>query len=487
MIADQQVIYLFSLVRAKKMTIKAAAAKAAMCESSAHKYLRLNKLPSEFKKPPRPSRRPDAFAGVWSECVRFLEADPRLEAKALFEYLLDKYPDQFNPKQLRTFQRRVRDWKARRPKEVFFEQVYQAGERAQSDFTCMNHLGITIQGVPFPHLLYHFVLAYSNWESVMVCESESFASLRAGFQKAVYELGGVPRMHQTDSMSCAVKNRASSGADVFTDDYKELMAYFGVEPRRTQPRRPNENGKVEQRHYRLKRAAENALTLRGYRDFDSLGDYKRFLTKIVTRLNACHQSELDQERAKLGALPVRRLDSCERLWVRVTRGSTILVKKNRYSVPSTLIGQRVEVRLYVQRIEVWYAQTLREQMPRLYGDGRHSIHYLHVIRDLVRKPGAFAGYRYRADLFPTRIFRMTYDALKAAHPVGLAADKVYLKVLELAAKESESGVEAALTRLLADKLPITLEAVQATLNASDRSATGINLARYDGLLVEQVQ
>ena len=469
------------------MTIKAAAAKAAMCESSAHKYLRLNKLPSAHKRPPRRSCRPDVFAGVWSECIQFLEADPKLEAKALFEYLLDKYPDQFKPTQLRTFQRRVRAWRAQQPKEVFFEQVYQPGDRAQSDFTCMNHLGITIQGVPFPHLLYHFVLAYSNWESVMVCESESFASLRAGFEKAVYELGGVPRMHQTDSMSCAVKRRGNSEADVFTDAYKELMAFFGVAPRRTQPRRPNENGKVEQRHYRLKRAMENALTLRGYRDFDSLGDYKRFLAKIVARLNACHQSELDQERATLGALPVQRLDCCERLWVRVTRGSTILVKKNRYSVPSTLIGQRVEVRLYVQRIEVWHAQALREQMPRLYGDGRHSIHYLHVIRDLVRKPGAFAGYRYRADLFPTHIFRRAYDALKAAHRVGLAADKVYLRVLELAAKESESGVEAALTRLLAEQMPITLDAVQTSLNASDASATGVSLARYDGLLAEQVQ
>lgn len=391
------------------MTIKAAAAKAAMSESSAHKYLRSNELPSAFKKPPKPSRRADAFAEVGSECVRFLEPDPKLEAKALIEFLLDKYPDQFKPTQLRTFQRRVRDWKARQPKEVFFEQVYQPGERAQSDFTCMNHLGITIRGVPFPHLLYHFVLAYSNWESVMVCESESFGSLSTGFHKAVYELGGVPRMHQTDSISCAVKNR---GADVFTDAYKELMAYFGVEPRRTQLRRLNENGKVERRHYRLKRAAENAPTLRGYRDFDGLGEYKRFLTKIVTRLNGCHQSELDWERAMLGAFPAQRLGSSERLWVRVTRGSTILVKKNRYSVPSTLIGQRVEVCLYIQRIEVWHAQTLREQMPRLYGEGRHSIHYLHVIRDLVRKPGAFAGYRTRADLFPTHILRMAYDALK---------------------------------------------------------------------------
>ncbi|MXW33530.1 MAG: IS21 family transposase [Rhodothermaceae bacterium] len=487
MVSDPQATYLRKLVRRKTMTIKAASAKAAMCESSAHKYLRTEKLPSELKTPPRPSRRNDAFAGVWSECVQFLEADPKMEAKALLEYLLDKYPDQFKPSQLRTFQRRVRDWKADRPKEVFFAQVYEPGDRAQSDFTCMNHLGITLQGTPFPHLLYHFVLTYSSWESVMVCESESFASLSAGFQNAVYELGGVPRLHQTDSMSCAVKNRSGNESDVFTESYKELMDFFGVVPRRTQPRRPNENGKVEQRHYRLKRAMENALTLRGSRDFDSQGDYERFLTKIVRRLNACRQSELEQERDALGALPAQRLDSFERLPVRVSCGSTILVKTNRYSVPSTLIGQRVEVRLYVDRIEVWRAQTLQEQMPRLYGEGRHSIHYLHVIRDLVRKPGAFAGYRYRADLFPSRVFRMAYDALKAAHTVALAADKVYLRVLELAANEGESGVEAALTHLLADKTPITLEAVQILLHAPESPIIHVTLESYDGLLAEEVR
>ncbi len=483
MITDQQVENVFQFRHKNKMTVKAAAAKAAMSGSTARKYLRSGKFPSELKKPPVPSRRVDVFAGVWKECVGFLEVDPTLEAKALFEYLMDTYPNQFSPKQLRTFQRRVQGWKAHRPKEVFFAQEYSPGECAQSDFTYMNSLEITIGGVRFRHLLYHFVLTYSNWESVMVCESESFVALAAGFEKAVTELGGVPQTHQTDSMSCAVKNGGGGDSEEFTGSYTALMVHYGVEPRRTHPRCPHENGKVEQSHHRLKNAVQSALTLRGDRDFERLDAYERFLGKLTSRLNAHRQSKLNEERAFFKALPLRPLDSCERRRVRVSKGSTILVKKNHYSVPSTLIGQWVEVRLYAQRIEVWSRHRLQEQMPRLCGEGAHSIHYRHVIRSLIRKPGAFAGYRYRADLFPTQTFRRAYDCLQASNLGSPQSDKAYLKFLFLAATESESGVEAALAHLLADQHPITVVAVEAYLQAPDAEAT-VDLGCYDGLLTE---
>ena len=83
-----------------------------------------------------------------------------------------------------------------------------------------------------------------------------------------------------------------------------------------------------------------------------------------------------------------------------------------YSVSSRLIGERVEVRLYAEQVEVWYAQKVVDRMPRLRGRGQHRINYRHVIDWLVRKPGAFAAYRYRDDLFPTTTFRIAYDVLR---------------------------------------------------------------------------
>ncbi len=221
------------------MTIKAAAAKAAMSESSAHKYLRSVKFPSELKEPHKPRTHrthADAFAGVWAECLRYLAGNPGLEVKTLFAYLQGKYPGQFKSGQLRTLQRRVKQWRGHQSKEIYFEQVYRPGDRSQSDFTCMNHLGITLRGEPFPHLLYHFVLAYFNWESVMICKSESFNALSAGLQRALFELRGVPRLHQTDSMSCVVRNHRGRDRGSFTERYQALMDHYGMDARRTQRR-----------------------------------------------------------------------------------------------------------------------------------------------------------------------------------------------------------------------------------------------------------
>ena len=87
---------------------------------------------------------------------------------------------------------------------MFFAQTHEPGRLAESDFTHMSELGVTIAGEAFDHLVYHFVLTYSNWEAGTVCFSESFASLREGLHNALWELGGVPRRHRTDRLTAAV-------------------------------------------------------------------------------------------------------------------------------------------------------------------------------------------------------------------------------------------------------------------------------------------
>src|SRR5690606_15796915 len=142
-----------------------------------------------------------------------------LEAKTLFEDLQRRYPAQFQDGQLRTLQRRVKQWRALEgpPKEVFFPQEHHPGELCQSDFTHMTALGVTIGGQRFEHLIYHFVLTYSNWETGTICFSESFESLSEGLQRALWQLGGVPKAHRTDRLSAAVHKDLSP--EVFTDRY----------------------------------------------------------------------------------------------------------------------------------------------------------------------------------------------------------------------------------------------------------------------------
>ncbi len=273
----------------------------------------------------------------------------------------------------------------------------------------MTNLGVTILGEPFPHLIYHFVLPYSNWETGTICFSESFESLSDGLQHALWELGGVPLCHRTDRLSTAV--RKVPNLEEFTQRYKALLNHYRIEGQKIQAGQPNENGDVEQRHHRFKRAVDQALMLRGSRDFIERRDYALFLGNLFRRANAGRRERFEEELKVLRRLPERRLDAMTRIQVSVGPSSTIRVQNNTYSVHSRLIGEQIEIRLYVEHLEVWYAQRRIDTLPRLRGEGKHRIDYRHIMDWLVRKPGAFENYRYRDDLFPTSRFRMAYDAL----------------------------------------------------------------------------
>lgn len=486
MITDQQVRTLMKLVKTEK-SLSLAAAKAGMCEKTARRYRRSGKLPSEVTPAHTWRTRADPFAQVWEEVEEMLEADGGLEGKTIFEDLQRRYPGQYSDGQLRTLQRRVKAWRALAgpEREVFFAQAHAPGALCQSDFTHMSGLGVTVEGQPFEHLIYHFVLTHSNWETGTVCFSESFESLAEGLQNALWTLGGVPAAHQSDRLTAAVTVLGSRAE--FTARYGGLLAHYGLEGRMIQTGRPNENGDVEQRHHRFKRALDQALRLRGSRDFASREEYEAFLGTLFERLNAGRRERLASEVATLRQLPLARLGSFKKLHCRVRQGSTINVERNVYSVPSRLIGECVEVRLYAEELEVWYGQKMLERIPRVRGRNGHCINYRHVIGWLVRKPGAFENYRYRADLFPTSRFRMAYDSLMQTVPAR--AHKEYLGILKLAARENETAVDEALRFLIDTEQAISMHAVEVLVHEAtalpaptDVRIDDLDLECYDALL-----
>lgn len=478
MVTDRQVKRLWKALSLGK-TLAQAADRGDMDEKTARKYRQLGLLPSEVA-PERTWRtREDPFSEVWPEVFAQLEAAPGLEAKTLFGWLQREYPGRFLDTQLRTFQRGVKRWRATegRAKEVYFSQVHHPGRLGASDFTHMDSLGVTIGGRPFGHLVYHFVLTYSNWESVTICFSESFESLSEGLQNALWELGGVPARHRTDRMSLAVNN-ATEGKE-FTGRYAGLLGYYGMEMEKIQADEPHENGDAESSHRWFKAAVDQVLLLRGSRDFESRQAYECFLREVVAGRNAGRRKRLAEEVAVLRRLPERRRESFKRLWVRVRTGSLIHVERNTYSVASRLIGERVEVRLYAEHLEVWYGQKEVERLPRLRGRNKHRVNYRHVIEWLVRKPGAFEDYRYREDLFPTSRFRMAYDNLRLAQPQRAA--KEYLEILHLAFAESETAVDEALRVLLSSDGAIRVEAVEALVRKAEEipAATEVTVEEVD--------
>lgn len=489
MVTDQQVRLLMKLSKTEK-TLSTAAAKAGMDEKTARKYRGLRRLPSKVQVEHTWRTRKDPFTKVWAELEDKLENNPGLQAKTLFDDLQRRCPGQFADGQLRTLQRRVKVWRGLNGpgKEVFFSQKHDPGVLCQSDFTHMDSLGVTIARQPFRHLIYHFVLTYSNWETGTICFSESFESLAQGLQNALWELGGVPVVHQLDRMSAAVSNL--SKRKEFTKRYEALLRHYGVEGRKIQAGKANENGDVEQRHYRFKVALDQALMLRGSRDFATSKAYQAFLHQLFNRLNASRGERLTEELKHLRSLPNRRLDASKKLRLRVGPSSTINIQGNAYSVHSRLIGERVEVRLSALHVEVWYAQKKVETMPRIRGRGQHQINYRHIIDWLARKPGAFEHYRYRDALFPSSRFRIAYDTLKEQSPA--TAHKEYLKLLYLAARETEVGVDDALRALLNQEEPIDARVVKAMLLSgqeippvTDILVDAVDLSVYDQLLSKQ--
>lgn len=496
MVSDKQVRRLMSKLRDGASQSKAADA-AGMDRETARKYVSLGRRPSECSRERNWRTRTDPFEDVWPELRGMLELNSGLQALTLFQYVQREHPGEFEDGQLRTLQRRVKEWRATAGpgKEVYFPQVHQPGCLCASDFTYMGPLNVTIDGRRFDHLYYHFVLTYSNWETGMVCFSESFESLNEGLQSALWELGGVPAEHRTDCMTAAVREvrrekrhgEGTSPEAAFTERYRALLSYYGLVPQRVQPGHGNENGDIEQRHNRFKQAVDQSLMLRGSRDFSSREEYCLFLRKLVRGLNANRSARLQEEVGALKPLPLRRLDATRRLTARVAPWSTIHVDGNVYSVPSRLIGERVEVRVGAETLTVWYGRQQVGSLPRLRGKRRHRIDYRHVIDWLVRKPGAFANYRYQADLFPTSRFRIAYDALLSWVPGR--ADKEYLRILHLAATEGEAAVDDALRFLVALEQPITSGSVEEIIQAETRvvppteiAISPIDLASYDALL-----
>lgn len=457
------------------------------------RYERLGRLPSELKQPRTYRTRPDPFAADWPAIAALLERAPELEAKTIFEWLGEQHPGKYAAGQLRTLQRRLVLWRVEHGNPtLILEQIHHPGEVLQTDGVWLSHLGVTLAGAPFPHLVIHSVLPYSNWEWGRVAQSESLLALRLGLQSALLQLGHIPRIHQTDNTTAAthrlgVADRGQQRDDRgYNAEYLGVLNHFGIEPRTIHLGNPNENGDVESANGTLQRALEQHLLLRGSRDFAGLPEYEAFLHRIFTQRNAARQARLAEEVAVMRPLRVGALPEYREIEVRVSAAGLVRVLAHGYSVPSGLKGKLVTARVGEWQIEVWYGGRCWETLPRLTQRDAHHIQYRHVIDTLLRKPGGFREYRYRDDLFPTATFRQAWEAL-GGRLSPRRADLAYLRLLKLAAQTLETDVEQVLQELLAhndvwddrtvaDRLRPTRPVVPA------QTCGTVDLSAYDQLL-----
>ena len=486
---DKQVRLLMK-ERTKGRTQQQAAVKANISSrKTARKYERLGKLPGELKKLREYRTRKDPFADDWELIAEKLRQAPGLEARTLFDWLSEEKPGKYKEGQVRTLQRRISDWRAlNREQDAVLEQVHRPGEAIQTDGTWLSKLEVTINGSPFKHILIHCVLPYSNWEWGAIAQSESLLALQRGLQRSLLKLGAAPKYHQTDNGSAVTHQLAgeAKGKRAYNPDYEALLAHFGLKPRRTAVRSPEQNGDVESSNGGLKRALGQQLLLRGSRDFASLADYEAFVEGVMSKRNKARQERLTEELAVMAPLAVKPLAPYQAVRVKVMRSSMIRVQNNLYSVPTHLIRQEVEVRIFEWHLEVYYRRTQVEHLPRLVGQNKQEINYRHPVKSLLHKPGGFREYRYRDALFPQLVFRQAREQLQGWYSPR-KADITYLRVLKLAAFTLECDVADALVALTAEKKRWDETDVERLIRVPQTQVPAlrpliVNLTAYDHLL-----
>jgi len=479
----------------KTGNIVVSAMKADIHPQTASKYVAAARPPAELQAKHTWRTRADPVAGIWERAEAMLAKAPELEAKELFEYLRGMRGEEAGVEavSLRTFQRRVLAWRLRRgkDKEVFFAQEHLPGRVMQLDWTNANELGVTIAGRPLEHLFCHAVLTYSNWEWAGRCQSESLLSLRHGLQEALRRLGAVPERLQIDNSSAAT-HRVGSGGRQFNPDFLGLVEHYGLKPQTIGIDCPDQNGDVESQNGHLKRRLTQHLLIRGYRDFEAVAGYDAFVDQVLDKANHPRRGRLAEEIKVMRPLPPTRLGEYDELRCAVSQHSTIRVKKVTYSVPARLIGQAVRVEVYEGELKIFHGREPLLNLPRASGDRGAVINYRHIIEHLLRKPGAFAHYAHRAELFPDSAFRLAFDRLVADH--GERAGQLeYLHLLRLAAELGEAAITSLVSEFSGPGYPgkWTVASLRRYLGMAARSAIPDlqlepELASYDALLSPEV-
>jgi len=432
-------------------SIEVAAAKASISRATAYRIDKEFRLPSQDK-PSRGRRRPDPLEHIFdAEVVPLLKAAPGIRAVAVYDEMRRRHPE-LSTGIRRTLERRIRSWRAvhGEAQEVIFRQTHEPGRLGLSDFTDMGSLGVTIAGQPLDHLLYHFRLVWSGFEHAhVILGGESYVALAEGLQNALWSLSGSPLYHRSDSLSAAFRNLDADAKTDLTHRYEALCAHYRMTPTRNNKGVAHENGSIESSHGHLKNAIRDALLMRGTRDFGDLVSYRAFIDEIVSRRNAAHGKRIDAERPHLQALPDRRTTDFEEVIVTVSSTGGFVLRKVFYTVPSRLIGHRLRVRLFDERLDVFIGGTHLLTLPRgrAHANGKHDqvVNYHHVIHSLRKKPMALLGLVYRDKLFPRAEYRRAFDVLVEQLP-----DKQACKIaVELLALAHDRGCERELAEELA--------------------------------------
>lgn len=443
-ITDQQV-RLYMTHRANHPQITAAA-KAGISERSARRIDQQDHQPAKNSRQWR--TRTDPLSLVWDDVVLpLLTSCDEISPVGVFDHLCEFHSDKFNASARRTLERRILKWRQLygESQAVIFIQEHPPGALGICDFTHAD-FPVTINGEPLSHKLFHYRLVSSGWAYTQVTYGgESFAAFSDGLQNALQNSSGVPLEVRTDSLSAAYKNHQETHD--FTDRFAELVANYGFKATRNNRGVAHENGAIESPNRHIKSQIKQALLIRANHDFASKKDYEDFVQAIVARRNRRIRDKFLIEQRQLQPLPMSPSVNYSEHLVRVSRTSTITLKRVVYTVPSRLVGSRLRVHLFDDHLDLYLSDVMTLSLNRVYanqGARARSVNYQHVIGSLVKKPRAFRHSQWRDELLPSEDYRCIWRYVDNE----LSADKACLYIVRLLNLAKKSEREGALGRFV---------------------------------------
>jgi len=418
-----------------------AAAKAGISERSARRIDQQDLQPAKNNRKWR--TRTDPLSLVWDNIVLpLLKSCNEIAPVGIFDHLCECHSDKFNPSARRTLERRILKWRQLygQSQTVIFVQEHHPGALGICDFTHAD-FPVTIASEPLSHKLFHYRLVSSGWAFTQVTYGgESFAAFSDGLQNAFHASGGVPLEVRTDSLSAAYKNHQET--QDFTDRFSELVTNYRFKATRNNRGIAHENGAIESPNRHIKAQIKQALLIRGSHDFKTKKDYEIFVQSTVDRRNRRIRDKFLTEQRQLQALPASSSVNYSEHLVRVSRTSTITLRRVVYTVPSRLVGSRLTVYLFDDHLDLYLSGVMTLTLNRVYakqGARARSVNYQHVIGSLVQKPRAFRHSQWRDELLPGEDYRCIWRYVDNE----LSADKAcqyIVRLLNLAKKSEREEV-----------------------------------------------
>lgn len=385
---------------------------------------------------PRPATVMGKWIPVIEQWLKDDEAQPRKQrhtAKRVYDRLIGEFPGEFCGAES-TVRRVVRQLRDRiRVPEVFVPLTAVPGNLAQVDF---QESYVEIDGARTKVYLFCLALRHSGVRFAFAFRHGRTEDLLAGLVQAFEWLEGVPQRVRLDNTRAAVKAFLPGNRREENDLFSSLRAHYLFDSEFCNVRKAHEKGAVENLCGFVRR---NALVpMPRVRDIEELN---RHLLDWCENDRKKHP-EWQTERVALRPLPRDRFKPCVTRLAVVSKQSLVTFDRNRYSVPSSLVGQTVRLEIYSERIEIHHKDKLVASHKRLQGRGGTSADFEHY-RTVVT-------YKRRAAMDGAFVSTMPAIYQKAREMMlsQKLGYKEFAAILGLTAGWPQEAIEAALAKAI---------------------------------------